>query len=170
MDGDPILLACTDEAAQREIQWLLDREVELLDQGRYAEWLQLFCTQCTYWMPATPGQRDAIDHVSLFHEDRALMEMRIARLCGEQAHSLEMPVRVSHVTGPALLVNRDGATADVSVSRRFQATEYQDQRTRQFAGLFTYCLTQEGGAWRIRRKRVDLVDCDAPFDALQVFL
>jgi benzoate/toluate 1,2-dioxygenase beta subunit len=170
MDGDPILLACTDEAAQREIQWLLDREVECLDQARYTEWLQLFCAQCTYWVPASPDQRDAVDHVSLFYEDRALMEMRIARLSGEQAHSLEMPVRVSHVTGPALLVDRDTATGDVSMTRRFQVTEYQDRRTRQFAGLFTYRVTQESGAWRIRQKRVDLVDCDAPFDALQVFL
>lgn len=170
MQGDPQLLASLDEVARQEIRWLLDRETEYLDQGRYPEWLELYTPDCTYWVPATPGQTDAVDQVSLFYEDRTLMEMRIARLTGGDAHSLELPVRVSHVAGPALLVAVDSGTGDVRVTRRFQMTESQDQRTRQFAGLFSYELTPAGGTWRIRTKRVDLVDCDRPFEALQVFI
>ena len=170
MHGEPALLGRIDELAQREIQWLLDRETEYLDQGRYAEWLELYASECTYWVPAASGQTDAVDQVSLFYEDRTLMEMRIARLTGGSAHSLEVPVRVSHVSGVALLAAVDADTGDVKVTRRFQVTEYQDGRTRHFAGLFSYELTRRDGAWRIRMKRVDLVDCDAPFEALQVFI
>ncbi|UCG74221.1 MAG: nuclear transport factor 2 family protein [Chromatiales bacterium] len=170
MQGDPQLLAQLDDAAREKIQWLLDRETEYLDQGRYPEWLALYAADCTYWVPAVPGQVDAVDHVSLFFEDRALMEMRIARLTGGDAHSLELPLRVSHVTGPALLAGIDSETGEVQVTRRFQATEYQDRRTRDFAGLFTYYVTPVNDAWRIRTKRVDLVDCDGPFEPLQVFI
>ena len=126
MHGEPALLGRVDELAQREIQWLLDRETEYLDQGRYREWLELYATECMYWVPAAPGQTDAVDQVSLFYEDRTLMEMRIARLTGGSAHSLELPVRVSHVSGVALLAAVDADTGDVKVTRRFQVTEYQD--------------------------------------------
>ena len=170
MQGEPELLASLDTTAQQQIEWLLDRETEYLDQARYAEWLDLYAESCTYWVPAAPGQAEADEHVSLFYEDRTLMEMRIARLTGGQAHSLDLPVRVSHVTGPALLAGIDDDTGGVTITRRFQMTEYQDQRTRHFAGLCTYEVAADSGAWRIRHKRVDLVDCDAPFEALQVYI
>ncbi len=170
MHGDPQLLARLDKPARQAISWLLDRETEYLDQGRYVEWLELYTAECTYWVPAAPGQTDAVDQVSLFYEDRTLMEMRIARLSGGTAHSLETPLRVSHVTGPVLLSAIDDRTGGVTVTRRFQMAEHQADRRRDFAGLYTYELKEVDGGWRIRAKRVDLVDCDAPFEALQVFI
>jgi 3-phenylpropionate/cinnamic acid dioxygenase small subunit len=170
MHGDPRVLAHLDVGTQQAIQWLLDRETEYLDQGRYAEWLELYAAECTYWVPSVSGQTDAVDQVSLFYEDRTLMEMRIARLTGGTAHSLERPLRVSHVTGPSLLAGVDSPSGVVTVTRRFQMAEHHAERRRDFAGLYTYELIDDGGVWRIRCKRVDLIDCDGPFEALQGFI
>lgn len=39
-----------------------------------------------------------------------------------------------------------------------------------FAGLFAYRLRATEEGFRIREKRVDLIDCDAPPEPLEVFL
>ena len=52
----------------REIELLLYRETEFLDLGLYDRWLELFCEDCTYWVPASPDQTDPLDHISLFYE------------------------------------------------------------------------------------------------------
>ena len=148
---------------------LLYRECELLNRGRYEDWLDLFTEDCRYWIPLAPGQQDAQSHSSLFHEDRALMRMRIARLTHESAHSLAGGIRTSRTVGPAALREIEEGSGDWVVERRFQMSERQGDRVRQFAGLFTYRLRSAENGLLIREKRVDLIDCDAPHEPLEVF-
>ena len=154
----------------RKAERLLYRECELLNRARYEDWLKLFTEDCRYWAPLSPGQTDAQSHSSLFHEDRTLMRMRIARLTHESAHSLVEGVRASRTAGPAALREIEQGSGDWIVERRFQMIERQGERTRNFAGLFTYRLAPGGKGFRIREKRVDLIDCDAPHEPLEVFL
>ena len=154
----------------RKAERLLYRECELLNRGRYEDWLDLFTEDCRYWAPLSPGQDEAQSHSSLFHEDRTLMRMRIARLAHESAHSLAEGIRSSRTVGPAALREIDQSTGDWIVERRFQMNERQGDRVRMFAGLFTYRLRATEEGFRIREKRVDLIDCDAPHEPLEVFL
>ncbi len=153
------------EAAER----LLYLECEYLNLGRYDEWLALFGEDCLYWAPLAPGQDDADSHSSLFHENRALMRMRIDRVAHQAAHSLAGGIRTSRTVGPAALREIDKENGDWIVERRFQMIERQGGRTRNFAGRFTYRLASGGQSFRIREKRVDLIDCDAPHEPLEVF-
>ena len=154
----------------RKAERLLYRECELLNRGRYEEWLDLFTEDCRYWTPLSPGQEEARSHSSLFHEDRRLMRMRIARLAHESAHSLAEGIRTSRTVGPAALREIEQGSGDWIVERRFQMNERQGDRVRMFAGLFTYRLGATAEGFRIREKRVDLIDCDAPHEPLEVFL
>ena len=149
---------------------LLYVECEYLNRGRYEDWLKLFTEDCRYWAPLTPGQKDADSHSSLFHENRALMQMRIARITHEAAHSLAGGIRASRTVGPAALLQINEDSGDWLVERRFTLTERQGERTRRFAGLFTYRLRSGKRGFLIREKRVDLIDCDAPHEPLEVFL
>ncbi len=149
---------------------LLYLECELLNRGRYEDWLALFTDDGRYWAPLSPGQEDAQSHSSLFHEDRTLMRMRITRLTHEAAHSLAGGIRTSRTVGPAALLEIDHASGDWVVERRFQMNEQQGDRVRMFAGLFTYRLRAADKGFQIREKRVDLIDCDAPHEPLEVFL
>jgi len=123
-----------------------------------------------YWVPLVPGQEDHEDHASLYREDRTLMAMRIARIGHPAAHSLTRPLRTSHVTGPVMLKRVDPEYGSVTAAVRFQMIEFQDDRRRYFGGLFTYELRRSNNAYHIRRKRVDLIDCDAPFEPLEIFI
>ena len=153
------------EAAER----VLYLEGEYLNLGRYDEWLTLFCEDCLYWAPLAPGQDEAASHSSLIHENRTLMRMRIDRVTHRAAHSLAGGIRTSRSVGPAALRGIDKKNGDWIVERRFQMIERQGERTRNFAGLFTYRLAPGGKSFRIREKRVDLIDCDAPHEPLEVF-
>ena len=154
----------------RKAERLLYRECELLNRGRYEDWLNLFTQDCRYWAPLSPGQEDAQSHSSLFHEDRALMRMRIARLAHGSAHSLAEGIRSSRTVGPAALREIEQGSGDWIVERRFRMDERRGDRVRSFAGLFTYRLRATEEGVRIREKRVDLIDCDAPHEPLEVFL
>jgi len=144
-------------------------ECEYLNLGRYDEWLALFSEDCLYWAPLAPGQDDAQSHSSLFHENRGLMRMRIDRITHEAAHSLAGGIRTSRTVGPAALREVEEESGEWIVERRFQMIERQGERIRTFAGLFTYRLMPGGKSFRIREKRVDLIDCDAPHEPLEVF-
>ena len=148
---------------------LLYRECEYLNCGRYDAWLALFTDDCRYWAPLSPGQDDPDRHASLFHENRALMQMRIARVTNDAAHSLAGGIRTSRTAGPAALCAIEGASGHWVVERRFEMTERQGDRTRRFSGLFTYRLCPGAKGFLIQEKQVDLIDCDAPHEPLEVF-
>lgn len=152
------------------IELLLHRETEFLDQARYEEWLSLFTDDCRYWVPARKGQTDPVNDISLFYEDHNLMEMRIARIRHPRAHSLDNPITTSHVTGDRVIEDFNADTSEFTVTTRFQMVEHQRSEQRLFAGVYRYHLRRESGGFKISLKRVDLINCDAYFEPLQVYI
>ena len=152
------------------IELLLHRETEYLDRARYDEWLALFTDDCRYWVPARTDQTDPVNELSLFYEDRDLMEMRIGRIRHPRAHSLDNPVTTSHVTGDRVIEAVNADRGELVVTTRFQMIEHQQGEQRLFAGVYRYHLRRESGGFKISLKRVDLINCDACFEPLQVFI
>ena len=106
----------------------------------------------------------------LFYEDRDLMEMRIGRIRHPGAHSLDNPVTTSHVTGDRVIEAVNAGGGELVVTTRFQMIEHQQGEQRLFAGVYRYRLRRESGGFKISLKRVDLINCDACFEPLQVFI
>ena len=154
----------------KAIELLLYQETEFLDQARYADWLTLFTDDCRYWVPARKDQTNPIDDISLFYEDRNLMEMRVTRIQHPGAHSLDNPITTSHVTGIKALEGIDPDTGEIIITMRFQMVEHQRGEQRLFAGAYRYHLRRENKGFKISLKRVDLINCDASFEPLQVFI
>lgn len=152
------------------VELLLHRETEYLDQARYDDWLELFTDDCRYWVPARSEQTDPANDISLFYEDRDLMEIRISRIQHPRAHSLDNPVTTSHVTGDRVIEDFDADRGELIITTRFQVVEHQRGEQRLFAGTYRYHLRREAGAFKISLKRVDLLNCDAYFEPLQVFI
>lgn len=153
---------------QRAVERLLQAEARLLDEARYDEWLALYARQCEYWVPASPEQDNPRDHVSLFHEDRSLMEMRARRLQHGKAHSLVPPVRTSRLVGNIAVA--PGDAQELVATSSFHLVEFRSGNQRLFAGRYRHRLRMEGGGLKIVSKRVDLINCDAALEVLQVFL
>jgi benzoate/toluate 1,2-dioxygenase beta subunit len=149
-----------------EITRFLAEEAEFLDAGDYDAWLALFSDDAHYWVPLAPEQTDPVGDVSLFYEDLALMQERIGRL--RHARALEAPVRTSHLIGNVrVLIERAGDA--LVVRSRFQMIEFTSEEQRLYGGGVTHHLLATRDGWRIRLKRVDLVNAGGVFDLLQGF-
>ena len=149
-----------------EISRYLVEEAEFLDAGDYDAWLTLFTDDAHYWVPLEPDQTDPVHQVSLFYEDLALMQERIGRL--RHVRALQAPVRTSHLIGSVRVMNERAGDALV-VRSRFQMIEFTGDEQRLYGGAVTHHLLATRDGWRIRLKRVDLVNAGGVFDLLQGF-
>mgnify|MGYP003351616128 CR=1 FL=1 len=68
-----------DLALQHEVEQFLFRQSELLDNKRYADWLDLFALDGAYWIPADIGQTDPLIAPSHVYERRPVLDARVLR-------------------------------------------------------------------------------------------
>ena len=155
--------------SERELLQFVYREARLLDQARYAEWLDLFADDGIYWMPLAPGQTDAKLHTSLMHEDKLLLGIRIERLAGARTYSQQPPSRCHHLLQQPELLHRDDAAGRYQLRTSFHYVETRQDDQFLLAGWATHDLVRVQGALRIALKRVDLVNCDAAFGNICLF-
>ncbi len=161
----------------REVEEFLYREAMLLDEKRWQEWLALYTEDCFYWVPSVVGQKDPVNTVSLYAEERMRMEMRVIRITHPRAFSQDFPTRMSHLVGNVVL-DRDGAQAnggmspkaDLVVRSSVHILEFRKEEQRLFGGTQRHWLRRVGGEWKIAMKRIDLLNCDAPMEVVQLFL
>jgi benzoate/toluate 1,2-dioxygenase beta subunit len=154
----------------REIEEFLYREASYLDRKLYTEWLELFTEDGLYWVPAAPEQKDPYDHVSIYFEDRLLRQMRVNRLRHPQAFSLESPVRASRIVGNVLIESFDAESGACRVRSTFHMLELQYAEQQLYGGFYLHDLVPSESGYKIKMKRVDLINCDSPLDVLQAFL
>lgn len=151
----------------REAERFLFYEARLLDERRFREWMGLFAENGTYWVPAVPGQESPFDQASLFYDDRELMQTRIARLEHPRIHIQTPPSRTAHLIGNITL--EDSVTLDeYTVASTVIMVEFRNEKQRIFAGRQHHRLRREGEGLKIVQKRVDLINCDAAFEAMAV--
>lgn len=152
----------------RDLERFIYREAAMLDDKRWDEWIELFTDDGFYWMPLFPEQQDPLVHTSLFYEDRPLMKMRIDRLRHPRAFSQEPPTRTSHLVSNVMLERADDGEFVVRAS--FQLLEYRREEQRILGGSVLYTLVGADSGFKIRLKRVDLVNSGAMHEPLQLFI
>jgi 3-phenylpropionate/cinnamic acid dioxygenase small subunit len=142
-------------------------EARLLDEQRFDEWYELFAEDGIYWVPASPGQPDGINHASLAYEDRLLLRIRIERLKGSPP-SQRPRSRCHHLLQTPQPAGTVGAARVVRTP--FHYTEARGDEQHVFVGTAFHHLVEANGALRIRLKRVDLLTCDAALPGIQLFI
>jgi benzoate/toluate 1,2-dioxygenase beta subunit len=151
------------------ISQFLFHEVRLLDERRWNEWEALFLDEGVYWAPATPDQPDPHNHVSLIFEDRLLRKVRIARFASPVAPSLQPFPRTAHLVTNVAIDRHDERGAEILVNSRFLMVEYRRGVQRVFAGACQHDLLDAQEGLRIRRKKVDLVNCEGPLESSSIW-
>ena len=102
-----------DVALQHSIEQFLYREVRLLSERRYEEWLELFTDDARYWMPAretVDGQPDAVaadGEMAFFDDDKTFLARRIERLRSSLAHAEQPPSRMRYFVSNVEVGERD---------------------------------------------------------------
>jgi 3-phenylpropionate/cinnamic acid dioxygenase small subunit len=145
-------------------------EARMLDEQRFEDWLALFTDDGHYWMPLVPGQQDPKLHTSLLYEDKLLLRVRVERLAGARTFSQQPRSRCHHLLQQPVVEAADRDAGRYTVRSAFHYVETRVDEQNLFAGWATHELVEADGALRIRLKRVDLVNCDAAFGNINLFM
>lgn len=145
-------------ADRAAVEAFLYREARLLDDGRFEDWLALFDEDGLYWIPGLPGQTDRFGAVSIVHEDRTVLRMRIRRLSHPRAWSLMPLPRSSHLLGNIGIAAAEDGTVEAVAA--LQVALYRAGDRTRYDGRQTMRLRPNGSGFKIALKRIDLIDCD----------
>lgn len=153
----------------KQIEQFLYREASLLDQPDLDNWMQLFTEDGSYWMPGTEGQTDPLNHISHIYDDRVMMEIRRRNFVHPRSASKEWPVRCSHLLGNIQLQGQTDS-GDLVVTCNFHVIVWYREEQRVYAGTCEHHLVAEGDDYRIRHKRVDLINPEAAQQSMVIYL
>jgi benzoate/toluate 1,2-dioxygenase beta subunit len=153
----------------RNIENFLFEEAACLDEGRFTDWIDLFDEDGLYWVPGEPGQGTPGDALSLFNETKPLLALRMRRLAHPQTHVQVPAARTHHhVSGVRASLMQIEPVPVYEVHSMLLMAEWRDGEERRFSGRCLYQLRRTALGLRIVRKRVDLLNCDAPHRAIAV--
>lgn len=154
----------------RDVEEFLIREVALLDDRRFEDWVELFTEDGFYWAPATPDQESPQEEVSLFYDDVAMMRTRFARLRHPRVHSQTPPSRTSHMISNVLIEAHNAELGALEVSARFMMLEFRPgNEQRCFGGRYDYALLRDREAgFRIAAKKATVLNSDDVHMAIAV--
>ena len=147
----------------------LEHEADLLDEGRFADWAALFEEEGLYWMPATPGQSDPYEHVSLMFEDALLRAVRVRRFAHEDAYSLQPMPRSFHLLSAPRILGRSRQDGRLVVRSKLVLIQYRRDEQQVFGAWVTHRLSGAAPDFHIGLKEVELLNCDAAQGPIQVY-
>lgn len=154
--------------AMAAVTALVLEEARLLDESRYEDWLALYADDAYYWAPHRPEQADPLNEISIFYDDRMLMESRVRRLTDGKGHAVSPPIATVRVVSGATLESTADGGKEAVVRSTFVMLEHRLGEQRIYGGTARHCLRRAGGGWRIAWKRVDLVNAEAVLDTISV--
>ncbi len=159
-----------DSPSDADLIGLVIHEARLIDEHRLEEWLDLYADDCLYWMPLEWGQTDPRLHASLMHDDKLLLRVRVERLKGNRTFSQKPKSRCHHVLQTPSIDRRDDAGGAYHLYTPFHYVETRQDEQHLYAGWARHHLVVADGRLRIKVKRVDLVNPDAAFGNIQLFM
>jgi 3-phenylpropionate/cinnamic acid dioxygenase small subunit len=160
----------------REIEQFLYREVRLLDERRFHEWLQLLTDDIHYWMIGRtnryPKSSKAIaildpnryveddltreDELAILDENKTTLDARVARLDTGMAWAEDPPSRTRHVISNVEVEPGD-TEAEVKVYSNFIVYRSRAETEVDFyVGARRDVLRRADGAWKIASRKIIL--------------
>jgi len=154
---------------KEEVEAFLYREAELLDERRYAEWLELFTEDAHYFMP----MRRNVPHdqpereftragadVNWFDEGKDTLTRRVRQIRTGVHWAEEPPSRICHMVSNVQIVDALGEgppPSEVAVKSRFLVYRNRvETETDLLVGKREDLLRRVDGRWRIARRKVIL--------------
>lgn len=157
------------------IQSLIHRECRLLDEGKLDDWLDLYTTDATYWLPIDETA-DPLQDSSVIYDDRTRLAMRVEQIMRQRRVS-QTPGSQSMRMVSNLEISENGAgLAEAQFSLLVIEVRSGDWRqnglgeTRLFPGHCTMVLQRTGDLWQIKSKTFVLLNRRQPIIGLSFLL
>lgn len=158
-----------DQSAARS-RWLtlgaetLYREARLLDQRQWNDWLDMFTSDCEYWVPAWKSEHemtsDPAREISLiYYDSRAGLEDRVWRAQEGGAISATPLPRTAHMISNIELVELTENGARFRSAWVAHIFDLRHNQSKTFFGFYQHNLIEmDDGAIRIREKKIELLN------------
>src|SRR5438876_9537352 len=152
-----------------EIEEFLYREADLLDERRFAEWLDLFTEDAHYWMPMRRNvPHDAAEReftregqdVNWFDEGKETLTRRVQQIL-TGVHWAEEPLsRICHIVSNIQILDvKPSASAPSEVTVKSRVLIYRNRVETEMdmlVGKREDVLNRVDGHWKIRRRKIVL--------------
>lgn len=154
---------------KEEIEDFLYHEVELLDDRRYEDWLDLFTDDARYWMPMRRNvphaeldrefTREGLD-VNWFDEGKDTLGRRVKQILTGVHWAEEPPSRICHMISNVRILSTTPAgpaPTEVTVGCRFLIYRNRvETETDLLVGKRDDVLRCADGRWKIARRKIVL--------------
>jgi benzoate/toluate 1,2-dioxygenase subunit beta len=156
-------------ADRQAVESFLYCEARLMDNHQYEEWLKLWAEDgpITYWVPCNDDDIDPAKNVSIIYDTRTQLRNRIVRL-RETLWLREQAPRLRRLVSNIEIEN-DGPD-EITVSSGFVLAELHRHNQYLWAGTSTHKLAPVGGGFKIRHKKVVLLNNNEPMTNLMFLI
>ncbi|MEO7854555.1 MAG: aromatic-ring-hydroxylating dioxygenase subunit beta [Rubrivivax sp.] len=144
-------------ALWQELEAFYRREVLLLQDRRYRDWLETMDPSISYRVPVTTSTMDGLvtreDELGYYDEDFELLKARVAKLESKQSWVEQPPSRLRYFV-QVVDAHREGDT--VVARSNLLLLQNRWNMEQQFSGERTDVLLPVNGGFRLRERRVVL--------------
>ena len=147
----------------RTIERFLFHEARLMDAHRLDEWLALWDEDATYWVPCNGDDIDPTRSVSVIYDRGGQVRNRIQRI-KETLWLKEQAPRLRRILGN-IEIDAESDT-EIVVGSNFILAELHRHRQTLWAGNTIHKLIPDGDRFRIKYKKVVLLNNDEPLPNL----
>lgn len=160
---------------RQEVEEFLYSEAALLDATAYKDWLDLFTEDCIYWIPSQVDELDPTRQVSLVYDEHKHLTERVRRFASGIAYAQEPRSRTAHAVNNVRITGVEAGEVPgeevLRVEAKFLVAEFRRGREQVHAGTSRYrLLVQQDGGFRIKSKKVELINNDGYLGNLSVLL
>ena len=138
------------------IEEFLYKEASFLDRPNLDSWIELYT-------------EDPINHVSHVYDDRVMMEIRRRNFVHPRAASKDSQTRCSHIIGNVRIKEQSPEGGLIIESTQHVVVWYLDEQ-RIYAFTAQHELRPANGSFKIKSKRVNLMNPDAAQKSLVIYL
>lgn len=141
----------------KAVEQFLYFEARLQDEHRYDDWEALWAVEdVLYWVPMREGA-DPSREVSYIYDNRSRLASRIRQLNTGVRHSQAPHSRLRRLISNIEINETDEG---IIVESNFMLIESRRALMTTWAGRTTHLLEKSEGHFRIKRKIVNLVNCE----------
>lgn len=144
-------------ALRSEVTDLLAREAQYVDERDWDAWLALHEEAVEYWIPAWDSEYEATNDPQgemslMYYNGRAGLEDRVFRLrTGRSSASTPLP-RTCHLMSHLRVL--PGGDGTVAAKTRWMVHLFRKDEHIQFFGHAEYLLAPHDEGWKIRKKKI----------------
>ena len=145
-------------SAWQAIEAFYRREILLLQDHRYREWLELIDPAIRYWVPVTTSTLKGLEtrdnEIGYYDENFELLKARVAKLESRQSWVEQPPSRLRYFVQLIDVEAKDDGT--LAARSNLLLLQYRWNMEQQFSGERSDVLVSTQGGLRLRTRQVTI--------------